>query len=50
MPMKGGRGGSSTPSYKQAVASRGKNPIEEIRGIAKVGKESMEEDLLQINK
>lgn len=36
--MKGGRGGGSTPSYKEVVASRGKRPLEndmEIQGKVK---------------
>ena len=42
--MEGCKGGSSTPSYKQVVASWGKKPIECVRGPSESGKRNMEED------
>ena len=36
--MKGGKGGGSTPSYKDAMASRGKKPLENAREIGVEGK------------
>eukprot|EP00253_Pinus_taeda_P034636 PITA_34636 len=42
--MKGGRGGGSTPSYKEAVASRGKKPLENARGTGVEGKRITEEE------
>lgn len=42
-PMKGGRGGGSTPSYKEALASRGKKPLENVRETGLEGKKIMEE-------
>jgi len=41
--MKGGRGGGSTPSYKEAVASRGKKPLENDRETGVEGKRITEE-------
>jgi len=41
--MKGGRGGGSTPSYKEALASRGKKPLENVRETGVAGKKFMEE-------
>lgn len=42
--MEARKGGSSTPSYRQAVASRGKKPIKSVRGPSGEGKRNMEED------
>ena len=42
--MEGSKGGSSTASYKQDAASRGKKPIENVRGPAEEWKRSMEEE------
>ena len=36
--MEGRRGGSSTPSYKEAVASREKSPLGNVRGSGEEGK------------
>eukprot|EP00253_Pinus_taeda_P013643 PITA_13643 len=38
----GGQGGGSTPSYKEALASRGKKPLEDVREIGVEGKKSTE--------
>lgn len=43
--MEGCKGGSSTPSYKQVVASRGKKPLENDKGTSEEGKRNMEEEL-----
>jgi len=42
--MEGHKGGSSTPSYSQAVASRGKKPIETARGPSGERKRNIEEE------
>lgn len=42
--MEGRKGGSSTPSYSQAVAIRGKKPIETTRGPLGEGKNNIEEE------
>lgn len=42
--MVGPKGASSTPSYKQVMASRGKKPLESIRGPSGEGKKSMDEE------
>ena len=41
--MKGDRGGGSTPSYKEAMASRGKKPLENARETGVEGKRITEE-------
>lgn len=43
--MEGRKGGSSTPSYKQVLASRGKKPIENDRGTSEEGKGNIEKEL-----
>ena len=43
--IEGRRGGSSTPSYKEAIASRGKKPLEKARGTMEDGKRNMEEEI-----
>lgn len=40
--MKGGKGGSSTPSYKEVVASRGKKPLETVREVGVAREQSTE--------
>lgn len=42
--MYGHRGGSSTPSYKEAVANKGKKPLEKSRSNAKKGRKNREEE------
>jgi len=42
--MEGCRGGNSTPSYKEAMANRGKKPLENARGTGAEGKRNMEEE------
>ena len=42
--MEGCRGGSGYPSFKEAVASRGKKPLENARGTGERGKRNMEEE------
>lgn len=42
--MKGGRGGGSTPSYKEAVANRGKKPLENDRETGVEGKRITREE------
>jgi len=43
--MEGCRGGSSTPSYKEAITSIGKKPLENARGTIEEGKINMEEKI-----
>ena len=45
IPMKGGRGRGSTPSYKEALANREKNPLEDVRETGVEGKKSTEEGI-----
>ena len=47
MPMKGGRGGSSTPSYRKALASKGKKPVEDVRETGVEGEKSTEVGLVE---
>lgn len=42
--IEGHKGGSSTPSYRQAVANRGKKPIEFVRRPSGEERRNMEED------
>ena len=42
--MEGRKGGSSSPSYRQAMASQGKKPLESIRDPSEEAKRSMEEE------
>lgn len=42
--MEGRKGGSSTPSYKQVVASSGKKPLENDRGPSEDGKRNIEQE------
>jgi len=42
--MQGRKGGSSTPSYKQVVASWGKKPIETTKVPLEEGKRNLEEE------
>ena len=42
--MEGHRGGSSTPSYKEAVANRGKEPLGNVRSTTEEGKRNTEEE------
>ena len=41
--MEGGKGGSSTPSYRQAVVSRGKKSLETARSLSGEGKRCTDE-------
>eukprot|EP00253_Pinus_taeda_P008870 PITA_08870 len=43
--MEGRRGGSSTPSYKEAIASRGKKHLENVIGTAVEGNRNTEEEI-----
>ena len=43
--MDGRRGGSSTPSYKEAVANKGKKPPENVRGTVEEGRRNMEGEI-----
>ena len=42
--MEGCRGGSSTPSYKDAIASRGKSPLGNVRGSVEEEKRNNEKE------
>jgi len=42
--MEGHRGGSSTPSYTDVVASRGKTPLVNIKGFVEEGKKNNEKE------
>jgi len=39
------RGVSSNPSYKEVVASKGKKPLENVRGTTEKGKRNTEEEI-----
>jgi len=41
--MEGHKGGSSTPSYIQTIASQGKKPLEMARGVSGEGKMNIDE-------
>jgi len=42
--MEGCKGGSSTPSYKDAIASRGKSPLGNVRGFVEEEKRNNEKE------
>eukprot|EP00253_Pinus_taeda_P003037 PITA_03037 len=47
--MEGRQGGKATPSFMEAVASRGKKPLENARGTSKEGERNMEEETVEAN-
>ena len=47
--MEGRRGGIATPSFKEAIANRGKKPLENARGTLEEGERNMQEETTETN-